>query len=431
MTATRRRFLATIGAAGSLSGCISDVRTALAGGPLTGTIVNDDEQRHPRRNNELPEPTTEWPSYQYDERNHGFNPAVREGPGQNARVQWIYEAGSDRNTLIGPPALHDRTIFVATESAVSAIDAITGTDLWTTPIEERVETSVAVTEESVFVGTGQSILCIDRSGRTVTWRGSLHDRPDWDEYQNIKASGPPAVNDGRVFIGGVNGHFYAFDARTGDRLWRRTADGLPHDEEPPSSANVPVFASPPAITSDTVIVGNWSGDVYAFDVETGETEWQNTILSRNLQPAPTLVGDTVYASSQVEIVGLSVEDGSVQWRFSEEPGSTNHSMVYADDTMYLPSGPAYESLSFVALHPAERSIEWRVPGRSHWSASAGPEFLYVPMYDGLIAIDRETGDIAWEMIAPDEIIGGPPIVTDGAVITADEWGNVYGIGSDD
>lgn len=440
MNIRRREFLAAC-CSGVAAGCLgfgSDT-------PEPGTILYKEGRTEAISGGKLTTPESEWPMFQYNAENHGFNTDVSSGPGRRVQVKWIYNTGpSDVNTrrsddaLWGAPALSDGKVFVARgeffddpvqhASMLYVLDARTGREYWNVPIPYDIQTGPTVAGRFVFFGTETHAVCVDRIRREIRWAREFRDRPNWEDYNSKYATGSPAVGEGRVFFGVSNGYFYAYEAETGEHSWRYRATELPENTEPARSPNIPIFDGPAAVVDGTVYIGNWNGSVFAFDAATGEVRWRNESLGRGgVQPGPTVVGDTVYANDHVQLVALNREDGSFRWQFSEDPGHTRESPVYADGTIYVPSGPALESLSTIALDPTDRSIDWRFRGRPQESASAGLELLYVPMVGNLVAIDMGTGEVVWELVT-DSVIGGPPIITDNAVITADEHGRVYGIG---
>lgn len=65
-------------------------------------------------------------------------------------------------------------------------------------------------------------------------------------------------------------------------------------------------------------------------------------------------------------------------------------------------------------------------GTVQYSFSADAELLYVPLCGRLVALDRATGTLTWEM-ATRSIISDPPAVN-GTLVVAAEDSTVYGIG---
>jgi outer membrane protein assembly factor BamB len=97
-------------------------------------------------------------------------------------------------------------------------------------------------------------------------------------------------------------------------------------------------------------------------------------------PGTTVIDDTVYAVTQVELIAIDAIDGTVRWRYSEDLGSMKDAAIVHNDTIYVASGESYGSLAITALDRRSQSVQWRVSERPQSSCSAGPERLYVPLY---------------------------------------------------
>ena len=69
-----------------------------------------------------------------------------------------------------------------------------------------------------------------------------------------------SVDAGRVYVGSLDGHVYAFSARTGEQLWSFVTAGY-------------VYASP-AVWRGLVLVGSYDHRFYALDAATGDVRWR-------------------------------------------------------------------------------------------------------------------------------------------------------------
>lgn len=420
MERSRRTVLAALAGA-SASGC-------LGFGPSNDQPGNNkcgDEYVDPTTDGTLSVGDQDWPAPQYDMRNTGYNPAVSSTGTHCGRVQYVRELATEEDGIVGAATLRDGTVYVSRRTEVLAVDAATGTPQWTVPVPHKIWTAPVVTADRAFVGTREGLVAVDTGTRRVDWTVPLAESAFAAIDDRGWISSPPAVSGERVFAGTKAGQFAAVDAATGSVEWSMTAVALPDESSPPEDSNIPSFQGPPAIADGVIVVGNWNGRLYGFDARTGEELWQR-VGAADYEPAPTVVGETVLATTQVDLTAHRLTDGSTRWTYREDPGSVALSAAVVDDTVHLAAGPAYESLSIVSLDRTDRSIDWRVPGRPQTSASADRETLYLGLYGNLVAIDRDTGRVAWEM-KMESVASGPPIVTDGAVIALDERGFLYGI----
>jgi outer membrane protein assembly factor BamB len=135
----------------------------------------------------------------------------------------------------------------------------------------------------------------------------------------------PAFHDGRLFTLGVSGIMAAFDAANGKLLWRTAAP-----VEPPFFS----AASSPVVDGGTVLAHPGSyGPLTAFDVRSGEVKW--TAGEGGFFASPlvaTLAGTRqVITVTQQSVIGVSIADGTVLWRYPW-PGGEGGTMpvLYGD-----------------------------------------------------------------------------------------------------
>ena len=105
----------------------------------------------------------------------------------------------------------------------------------------------------------------------------LHDR-------NVGSSSP-AVANGVVYVGSLDGNVYALDARTGGLLW--------------SYATGYGVESSPAVANGVVYVGSeylGTGGVYALDASTGALLWSSAITN-SVESSPAVANGIVYVGS--------------------------------------------------------------------------------------------------------------------------------------
>ncbi|MEM9070771.1 MAG: PQQ-binding-like beta-propeller repeat protein [Myxococcota bacterium] len=135
----------------------------------------------------------------------------------------------------------------------------------------------------------------------------------------------PAYADGRVFVGGGIGSrdFYAFDARTGEELWRTRVSDVG-----PTAA---------LVHRGRVIFGSESCHVHVLDAETGAIVWER-FLGDPLTAAPSVGGGRVYAAYLAQagwsLAALDLASGEPVWNLL-----LGHNVidapVYHQEALYL------------------------------------------------------------------------------------------------
>lgn len=421
---SRRDLLGAIGAATvGTAGCLG---FGASGGddPPQGTIVAGETTREPITDGSLASADQPWPTAQFDAQNTSYNPDLSAPFSGVPQVKWHRQLASEEDALLGAPSLHDGTVFVTTEEQLVALDPLTGADEWSVSLPRRGYTTPTVTDNHVFVGTDGMLVAVDRETHSIAWQQKM----DFVESRESGSAinGAPTVVDDTVVAGTYEGQLAALDVDSGDSLWSHVITALDDSTGTADSDDLPFFCGPPAIADGRVFIGNENHRLYTFGLQTGEQLWEIEASEGSFEPAPTIVEGTLYAVAD-ELIAASPADGSVKWRYSDDPGSMVDSAVVVDDTIYVASGKSFGSIAVKALDLETRDVKWQVGGRPQATPSAGPQYLYVPLYGNLVAIDRESGEIAWELKL-ESVAGGPPVLTTGGLVTADERGAVFGVG---
>lgn len=118
----------------------------------------------------------------------------------------------------------------------------------------------------------------------------------WETEMVLSETHPPAVTDGRLVLsgskGGTSGQIAAYDVETGDQLWTPRILGR--------------YVTSPAVVNDRAYTAVYtedprSGRVVALDLSTGETVWSDETGWHALHPA--VGGDTLV------VVGVVYDEG--------------------------------------------------------------------------------------------------------------------------
>ncbi|QHJ87401.1 PQQ-dependent dehydrogenase, methanol/ethanol family [Aequoribacter fuscus] len=264
---------------------------------------------------------------------------------KNLGMAWHYDLGDTRG-IEATPIVVDGVMYVTGGwSKVFALDAKTGEEIWTYDPKmdkawfvnmccDAVNRGATAWEGKIYSGVGDGrLIAIDAATGELVWevQTTPKDRP-------YSITGAPRVVDGKVIIGnggselGVRGFVTAYDANTGEQVWRfYTVPGNPNEP----------FEN--AIHEQTV--KTWSGEWWT--VGGGGTAWDSIAHDPELNlvyigvgnGAPwnrmyrsNGTGDNLFLSS---IVALNAETGEYVWHYQTTPGeswdytATQH-MILAD-----------------------------------------------------------------------------------------------------
>ena len=107
-----------------------------------------------------------------------------------------------------------------------------------------------------------------------------------------------AIADGIVYVGTYAGSLIALDLATGDERWTYTTGDLGIGE------------SSPAVAGDLVFIGDLGGVFHAVDTETGTARWTFETLGE-IKSSPVIIDDRVLIGSyDGYLYGLAIADGA-------------------------------------------------------------------------------------------------------------------------
>ncbi|MXP48197.1 PQQ-dependent dehydrogenase, methanol/ethanol family [Altererythrobacter luteolus] len=307
-------------------------------------------------------------------------------------LAWSADMDTARGQESTPLVIDGVMYFTTAWSKVKAYNAATGEEIWTYDPEVPGETGVkaccdvvnrglAAWGDALFLGTLDGRLVkLDRETGKVEW-----EKVTVDQAKSYTITGAPRVIDGKVLIGsggaefGVRGYFGAYDADSGEELWRfYTVPGGDEDE------NSPEYLRKAAETWSGDVLGSESGiggggtvwDAMAYDPELdllyvgvgNGSPWNRAYRSPGEDG--TGEGDNLYLSS---IVAVRPETGEYVWHYQTTPGET-----------WDYTATQHIMLADLEIEGEQRKVLMQAPKNG---------FFYV--------LDRETG----------EFISGDPYVT--------------------
>jgi alcohol dehydrogenase (cytochrome c) len=296
---------------------------------LSAQQVTWDRLQHPEK-----EPQN-WLSYSQNLFNQRFSPLTQITPAnaKNLELQWVWQSKSLEKfeatalvvdgvlyTLQGPPA---QGVY-----EVVALDGATGRPFWTLdyrpalearPCCGRVSRGLAILGDTLYMGTIDAhLVAIDAKTGKILWDHTVEKVGD-KAIEKYAITHAPVVIKDKIVVGiaggdlGVRGFICAFDAKTGKELWR--------------TYTVPAKGEPGNET--------WSGDSWktggagvwnsgAYDAET------NLVFFGTGNPAPDWdgrerLGDNLYSDS---VLALDADTGKLKWHYQFTP----HDEVDYDST---------------------------------------------------------------------------------------------------
>lgn len=237
--------------------------------------------------------------------------------GGSLSIAWKrgFGQGSKRGSHVtAPPVAANGKIFVMDgEARVSAIDAQSGSTVWSVELrsqnkrdKEAFGGGLAVADGKLYVTSGFRFAAqLDANTGALGWRTNTE--------QPIHAA--PTVSGGRVFVVAVDNTLLTFATADGAVGW--TYQGLTE------SARI-LAASSPAVSGDTVVASFGSGELVALRAANGNDLWnealsqanRNNALSeiRDIPGRPVIFQGDVFAVSHSGVFSATdVRTGQARW----------------------------------------------------------------------------------------------------------------------
>jgi alcohol dehydrogenase (cytochrome c) len=257
-----------------------------------------------------------WLSYSRSLTNQRYSPLdqVNATNAGKLQLQWVWQAHTLEKFEATPLVVNGVLYTVQAPNDVVALDAVTGRIFWTYSHQPapsrtccgRVNRGLAILGDTLFMGTVDAhLLAIDAKSGQLLW-----DTVVADAAQQFSITMPPMVVRDKVYIGtaggdlGIRGFVAAFEVNTGKEVWRHYT-----------------IPAPGEAGNDT-----WSGDSWqkggasiwnagAYDPDTNLTFWGTG------NPAPdwdgrTRLGDNLYSDS---VLALDADTGAMKWHYQFTP----------------------------------------------------------------------------------------------------------------
>ncbi|WP_049926097.1 outer membrane protein assembly factor BamB family protein [Halopiger goleimassiliensis] len=352
---TRRRVLATLSSAGlaAVAGCSSDE---------TDPDESSDPQTEPWDGPELSGAVTfaddpNWRLLGHDTGNTFTNPHA-EGPSDDPSVQWTLERTA--SPIVDwyqhhQPLIVDGTVYATVEEpaddehngprSVVTIDAETGETESLFSTDERIRWRPTIVDDTLYVSVGRTIRAYDLPGGTEQWRSES--RSFWTSAIRVVDDVVLATNN--TIWGEPDGQYWpqirALDVETGDERW---------DGERAYGGTRPLL---PVIADGTVL---HHGASPLRDLESGES-----LASVPFEPLyPVLDDGELYAYIDQ----------------SDEPGE--------HDPLLVAYG--WASMTERWTYEPDGRVGWG------WVVAIDDVIVAHDYSNGVVGIDRETGDQRWQ-----------------------------------
>lgn len=290
--------------------------------------------------------------------------------------------GNDLTDLAQPVVYNGKVFTVAPNGIVTAFDTKSGKTVWRVSIEDfsddplpGIAGGLAVGNDKLFVHAGgQNITALSTKTGSTIWSNSL---------RLPVRGGPTVIGTETIVITNLDGNVFAYKQSDGLSLWEHA--GLP--------VSTVVYGAPsPAFADGQIVVAGNGGDISLLEIDSGQIIWSDSLAAVNLRTPLQSLGDIrahpvhdgglVFVVSQAgQIAAFNSRTGLLVW---DQPIGGIEMPWLAGKTLFLVTieGRLY------ALRRSDGVVRWVVdlPGALPEGAVAAED---IPRYVGPIVVNGE------------------------------------------
>jgi polyvinyl alcohol dehydrogenase (cytochrome) len=427
--------------------------------------------------------SSDWPQYGRDLAGSHYNPhekALTPATVARLKTKWVFETGADVSSE--PTVVNGVVYFGSWDGKEYAVDAKTGTKIWEFDAGSSSRSGAAYAEGMIFFGDiAGRLYALDAKTGQLKWKVRI------DSHKDTVATSSPVYHGGRIYIG-VSSHeegsmlrnpkyecctfrggVAAFNARTGELIWRWLA--IPDEPKPqkPNKRGVMIVGPAGAAVWSTVSIDPAANRLYvstgnqytgpahkganaiaALELKTGKLVWSNQTTPNDIwtfgcQNDPDCSDEDVdfgaiplhfKGPGGKKLVGAGQKSGYF-WALDSATGKTVWSTRVGDggklggvefgnatdgERLYVAISNAANKNkqgSVSALDGTTGKIIWQIPaqdGGSHFgpltvTGTANNRLVFAGSSKGHIyAYNALSGEILWQFDTGGAVGGGPTVV---------------------
>lgn len=361
----------------------------------------------------------QWPMFRRDPLHSGFVP---DGELGELQVQWAAPLGG---SVDSSPAVVDGVVYVGTsDGEMCALIAQDGMEIWRYQTGGAVVSSPAVADGLVLFGSVDRFLyAVKADTGQLAWK--------YRTYGPVVAS--PTCDEGVVYFASIGGRVYACSAADGQVIWR--------------SEKGAAIQGSPAVAGGLVFYGDDEAKLRALRAQDGTLAWEQEVLwqkgeqqviAGKVVAGPVVSGEVVVFGLMTRselrppkvdhIIALRCDSGERLWA-QTEARSVLSTPVIADDRVYFVTVEGYLSATVVRaanLEDGEQVWEQkRIGGVVDSSPALVGDELCVGCHDGnLYVIETQQGQVVGRVPLAQKIYSSPAFSEGRIYIGADD-GKLY------
>jgi outer membrane protein assembly factor BamB len=293
--------------------------------------------------------------------------------------------GSGTGTTLGLSQTNSNLITVGYNGEVMVLDKNSGKIIWAKKINHQISARAVGDDQRVYIPTREGdLVALNILNGEVIWSAPL---------SSTLLSGV-CVQSGVVVVHANNGDVVGLDATTGVKLWSYKGS---------SPAIELQGSSEPVANSAMVYIGNSQGQMFGFDLQSGEVKWNRPIAIPNgstlilrmidINSTPLLGPSGLYAVSyHGNLAALNPYSGDLLWQRAFS-AYQNLSADFAQQAIFMTdekSDVFNIDASTGATRWKQDGLEYRNLSAPSYLNSAGKGHLLVGDYQGYVHVISES-----------------------------------------
>lgn len=326
------------------------------------------------------------------------------------KLKWRYGTNSE---LIASPVVADGRLFIGDgDGRLHAIDARTGTRLWTMELGDAIDASATVIDDTVYVGDADGRLhALNVADGAKRWQYATDDKiagaPNWFD----DASGRR-----HIVVGSYDYRMHCVAATTGNPTWIAESGYYIHGSAAVLQAD----------SRTSIVYGGCDGILRCLD-GTGVVRWTLDV-GGYVAGNPTVYEDRAYLGTfENQVFCVNLADGAVVWKYDAK--QPFYASPAVDDKLIVIGS---RDKRVHALDRTSGQVAWTTATRGPIDGSAvicGDEVVLGSTDGHLYILRLADGSVRWSYDVG-EAITSSPAVASGRIIVADEGGTVWCFGAE-
>ncbi|MEW6748312.1 MAG: PQQ-binding-like beta-propeller repeat protein [Candidatus Micrarchaeota archaeon] len=302
--------------------------------------------------------------------------------GAGGAVQWVADLRPKETNVsrIYGIGITSNTIFVTANNGVYALEKGGTLRSRLMSFNDSVLTAPAAGADFIIFGKDDELVKMTQTG-AIQWRARIYDGVFWISK--------PVIEDGVVYVGGLDDRMHAFSVNNGLELWDfRTKSWV---------------GGTPLVQDGVVYFGGNDGNTYALDAGSGKPRWSSqTQLAVISQPESGIMGggDVVFVgSTDQNVYAMSKSSGEIVWKGSAT-GAAGSPLFYQNRVVFgAGDGRAYaysteRACSITSPLEGDEAGRKEVEVRGKYVSEAGSAKIMVRINSGEW-MEADTGQVDW------------------------------------